>query len=347
MKLKLFFILFANLVFTSCYNKSDPETDMDNLKSDDAVIDDHRDDDEKLDNDEEETGCRFINTAIASNDSGDIYVVGYTRDNGNNGCDYLGFVKKLENNNWKTVYECGGPGVECASASPDIWLGNKGEISVAGMNGLLLFEESGWNNVYFGDNDSIADDVWGVSLTDLFAAGQSGYPSEGAIFHFDGKELIKMEIPISNDLNGIWGTGPDNVYAVGEKGTILHYDGEEWTEMESGTAEYLSSIWGINKQDIYVAGENVIVHFNGEKWIETLKDEESFFLGIHGLVSDSILAVGRTISETPEAVAFHYNGQKWKKIEMNIKSILYDVLALPDGSFYVVGDNNTIERIAL
>lgn len=45
-------------------------------------------------------------------------------------------------------------------------------------------------------------------------------------------------------LHGIWGSGPNDVYAVGTHGTLLHYDGRGWSPMQSGEPSTLVSIWG-------------------------------------------------------------------------------------------------------
>ncbi len=51
-------------------------------------------------------------------------------------------------------------------------------------------------------------------------------------------------LPQGNDLHGVWGSGPDDVFAVGDLGTILHYDGHDWDMMPSGTDANLYAVWG-------------------------------------------------------------------------------------------------------
>ncbi|MBW1872574.1 MAG: hypothetical protein JRJ19_10940, partial [Deltaproteobacteria bacterium] len=56
---------------------------------------------------------------------------------------------------------------------------------------------------------------------------------------------------LTPDINvmDVWGTAPDDIYAVGFKGNILHYDGNSWTKMESGTEANLEGIWGYVLKD--------------------------------------------------------------------------------------------------
>ena len=42
-------------------------------------------------------------------------------------------------------------------------------------------------------------------------------------------EWVQMDSGTTNDLNGVWGTSADNVYAVGYGNTVLHYDGTSWS----------------------------------------------------------------------------------------------------------------------
>jgi len=66
---------------------------------------------------------------------------------------------------------------------------------------------------------------------------------------------------------GVWGTAPDDVYALGFAGSILRYDGTGWSEMDSGTDETLYSVWGAVSDDVYAVGyAGVVVHYDGTAW---------------------------------------------------------------------------------
>jgi len=40
-------------------------------------------------------------------------------------------------------------------------------------------------------------------------------------------------LPQGNSLQSVWGTGPKDVFAVGDHGTVLHYDGQSWKPQPS------------------------------------------------------------------------------------------------------------------
>ena len=64
--------------------------------------------------------------------------------------------------------------------------------------------------------------------------------------------------PQGNSLGDVWGSGPDDVFAVGA-GTILHYDGTTWTNMASNSKMGGGAVWGSGPNDVYAVGPNVIL----------------------------------------------------------------------------------------
>lgn len=94
--------------------------------------------------------------------------------------------------------------------------------------------------------------VWGSGPNDVFVVG--GTPDRGEVYHFDGTEWSGMNIPRVPILIWVFGFGPNDVYAVGEQGAFIRYDGERWTEVDSGTDEDLWGIWGNTPQDLFIVG---------------------------------------------------------------------------------------------
>jgi hypothetical protein len=66
-------------------------------------------------------------------------------------------------------------------------------------------------------------------------------------------------------LMSVWGTGPQDVFAVGQPGVILHYDGA-WT-LDSVPDTTLTAVWGASSSDVYACGHNgAIWHYDGAGW---------------------------------------------------------------------------------
>jgi hypothetical protein len=55
-------------------------------------------------------------------------------------------------------------------------------------------------------------------------------------------------------LNGVWGSGPRNIFAVGAFGALLHYDGLSWLKLDSTTDRYFFAVWGAGSSS-FVVGE--------------------------------------------------------------------------------------------
>ena len=77
----------------------------------------------------------------------------------------------------------------------------------------------------------------------------------GAAIHFDGQSWTAPKFPTANSLRGVWGNGADSYWAVGDAGTILHFDGMSWQPQTSGTSSRLVSIWGSSVSDLWAVGD--------------------------------------------------------------------------------------------
>ncbi|WP_438045046.1 hypothetical protein [Sorangium sp. So ce128] len=76
-----------------------------------------------------------------------------------------------------------------------------------------------------------------------------------------------MDSPTSVLLGGVWGSGPDDVFVVGDEGTIAHYDGESWQVTLLDSGEHLQAVWGSGPEDVFAVGlESAILHYDGERW---------------------------------------------------------------------------------
>lgn len=119
-------------------------------------------------------------------------------------------------------------------------------------------------------------------------------------------------LPTTNSVRGLWGTGPNNIWAVGLLGTILHFDGAKWAlDPASGqlSGGAVDALWGSSSTDVWAVGEGgKILHYNGSAWSgdaagSSLTTKE--LRAIWGSAANDIWAVGDA------GTILHYDGSAW------------------------------------
>ena len=76
--------------------------------------------------------------------------------------------------------------------------------------------------------------------------------------------LEKTSHPAGVGLAGVWGSGPNDVWAVGALGTVTHWDGKEWTSSQLDMHWSLRAIWGSGPNDVWtMAATNQIFRATG------------------------------------------------------------------------------------
>jgi hypothetical protein len=89
-----------------------------------------------------------------------------------------------------------------------------------------------------------------------------------------------VAVPTAVSINGLWGTSPDDVFAVGRDGTILHYDGLRWTVQPTDTTVDLLAVHGRAPNDVYAVGSDLtILHHDGVDWRTVRSGPSSGFSG--------------------------------------------------------------------
>ena len=127
---------------------------------------------------------------------------------------------------------------------------------------------SGTNQTLFGLWGASGDDVWIVG-GDLAGAPGSAVVLRGSRGVF-GPVAMPSELTPSV-LFKAHGYGPDDVMMVGAGGTVLHWNGTTWSRDPMPTDQPLLSTWGSGSEDVYAVGGSssaVILHSDGEQWSE-------------------------------------------------------------------------------
>jgi hypothetical protein len=115
--------------------------------------------------------------------------------------------------------------------------------------------------------------------------------NSGVILHFDGVDWTSVTSPTTAPLIGVWGRSANEVYAVGSGGVMIRYDGSAWTTLPAVTANTLYDVWG-TATEIWATGDaGTIVHHDGSAWSESFVGTQDL-TGVWGFANDDVWVVG-------------------------------------------------------
>jgi len=146
-----------------------------------------------------------------------------------------------------------------------------------------------------------------------------------------------MPSGVAKHLQGVWGTGSEDVFAVGYSGTIVHYDGTSWENMTSNTLTHLKCIWGSSSSDVFAAGNGgEVMHYDGVAWSKILDDGHPNFMGIWGSASDNVFAAG------VGGMILNYDGESWIEMATGVIDDLNGVWGYSATDVFAAGLDGTI-----
>lgn len=160
-------------------------------------------------------------------------------------------------------------------------------------------DDDRWSPVALGVDVPLLNWTHGFSADDRFVVGNGG-----TVLHYDGVSFEPMPAPTTEDLWGVWGASPQDVWAVGGSGragseaTVLHYDGVAWTletlpPLERTGVRAFFKVWGTGPNDVWVVGQaGAVVHWDGVEWTEHLVGASDDLIALWGTGPDRMVVVG-------------------------------------------------------
>ena len=161
--------------------------------------------------------------------------------------------------------------------------------------------------------------VWGTSAQDVYAVGGplGNTGLEAIALHFDGASWRELPAGGADSFWWVYGSGPSDVWMVGEKGRTTHWDGATFTELPRVTTATLYGVWAASKTDAWAVGgtpeggasapNDVLLHWDGASWSPSPLPQ---MLGrtlfkIWGTSADDLYAVGEA------GTIWHKKGASW------------------------------------
>ncbi|MCP4503446.1 MAG: hypothetical protein GY822_26240 [Deltaproteobacteria bacterium] len=153
-------------------------------------------------------------------------------------------------------------------------------------------------------------------------------------------------------VSNVWGTGPNDVFAVGgndTRGAVMHFDGTRWSLTEIPDTGLLIWAFGFASDDVYAVGiGGTFVHFDGSTWsiLDPGTDEDLW--GVFGFTPNDIWVVGGSVN-SDGIVLMHYDGQNVTHFSLDDTQnpdgarALFKVWGI-DGALFTVGQKGLILR---
>jgi hypothetical protein len=238
-----------------------------------------------------------------------------------------------------------------------VWISPRGQAWIGALGeGILHFDGKEWSRTALPQFRVSA--VWGLSDTDVWAAGNN------YISHFDGRKWNHQELSGSPSIEGLWGSAPNDVYAVGSADLVMHYDGFRWETVYTPAdgRVHWSDVWGSAAGNVYVVGSSHdqmpsdgvegsapaspvrgLIARVGQNGVTLVHEIESAYLwDISGSAFDNIYAVGYAADGRH---VVHFDGNDWTGLPVPLDGGTKTVWVDPGGRAVVVGWNGVIARI--
>lgn len=236
---------------------------------------------------------------------------------------------------WMSVY---------AAAPADRWIA--GGTTTDGK--ILRFDGETISEVGHGAAVGLLNWIHGFPSGEVVAVG-----NEGAVVRWDGSTWSADEPVTDQDLWGVWGAEPGDLWAVGGDAsggtaTVLRDSGQGFQPvpipaLERPGVDVFFKVWGSGPDDVYIVGQNgAVLHWDGTVLEELLVGVSLDLIGVWGTGPDRVVTVG---GRTNGAAAV-WDGSEWHNPDLGRLPGINGVWI--DGSTaYIVGDRGATGTIDL
>lgn len=140
----------------------------------------------------------------------------------------------------------------------------------------------------------------GLNFNGLWISGGTAWVVGGAMgrgvaVRIDDVGFGETTLPAGTPtLNAVWGSGPEDIWAVGFGGTIVRRTGGVWATSPV-VAPTLTGLWGSSPGSVWAVGSGgTVLRWNGTAWLPAATGIENTFdlLSVTGISVDEVWAVG-------------------------------------------------------
>ena len=114
------------------------------------------------------------------------------------------------------------------------------------------------------------NDVWASSDLDAWAVGWAG--DRGIALRSNGSSWAEFQLPNGvTALKGVWGSGPDDVWMVGDN-VVLHFNGQTMEPAGPSVIGGLRSVWGVGPDRLWAVGDGQVLSYSEGTWTDITSD---------------------------------------------------------------------------
>lgn len=187
--------------------------------------------------------------------------------------------------------------------------------------------------------------IWGSAPNDAYAVGSGTSGRRGFIWHFDGTSWAEVPMPADVPVHDgetpglfkVWGTGANDVWAVGADGLVLHKT-DSWQRVAISRTDTLFTVSGRKGQVLISGGgrTSVLLEGDGDTFADVSPSSVSLVQGVATDPSDATLAY----AVGDQGAVFSRTGSGWSKVDtqlaLSVES-LHAVWVDPKGGAWAVG----------
>lgn len=170
-------------------------------------------------------------------------------------------------------------------------------------------------------DSSLVTDVWANGEDDVWIATEGGVDQDrrlpGALLRWREDGWQPTPLPQKTQLSAVWfrglfGTSPDQMWAVGTTQSMLRWDGSAWQEVFAGNEfRQLEGVGGTSAHDLWAVGSTgTILHFDGARFTKASSGDDRALTQVLQVNSGEAWAVGA------EGVALHFSGATWQRSKL-------------------------------
>ena len=241
---------------------------------------------------------------------------------------------------WRTVYSSDDWWMNVyAPASNDRWI--VGGTPDEGK--IVHYDGTDFAVIDHGTDVELLNWIHGFESGELITVGNGG-----AVVRGDGATWAQVSVPTSQDLWGVWGATPADIWVVGgdpEAGgvpVVLRDTGGGFEavtipSLERPRVRAFFKVWGSRPDDVYIVGQNgAVLHWDGESLLELNVGVGKDLITVWGTGPDRVAVIG---GRTNGAGAL-WDGARWSVLDLARFPGMNGVWLRGD-TVHVVGNNGT------